>query len=94
MKSLKVLRLKKEKEGFVFSYKELEPERGMSLGIAVINSNQIRMVSENDIDTEENREQLKRELAAYNMAQISKHEQELINKKNDIMENVNKIQAV
>ena len=94
MKSLKVLRLKKEKEGFVFSYKELEPERGMSLGIAVINSNQIRMVSETDIDTEENREQLKRELTAYNMAQISKHEQELINKKNDIMENINKIQAV
>ena len=94
MKSLKVLRLKKEKEGFVFSYKELEPERGMNLGITIINSNQIRKVSEEDIDNKENREELKRELTAYNMAQISKHEQDLINKKNDIMENINKIQAV
>lgn len=93
-KKLKVLRLKKEKEGFVFSHKELEPKRGMSIGIAVINSNQVRMVSEEDIDTLENREKLKRELMGYNTAQMSKHEQEFLKKKEEIMKNIKEIEKI
>ena len=93
-KELNVLRLKKEKDEYEFFYKKIEVKRGETLGLKIINSSQGRVISEEHIDTEGNRELLKKELVAYNRNQLKKHEEELEKKKAEILGNIKAIEKI
>ena len=93
-KELNVLRLKKEKNEYEFFYKKIEVKSGETLGLKIINSSQGRIISEEHIDTETNRELLKKELIEYNKNQLKKHEEELEKKKAEILGNIKAIEKI
>ena len=93
-KGLKVLRLMKKDGKYDFTYQELDPKRGMPLGIDFVNSKQGRIVSNEHIDTEVHRELLKKGLIEYNHKQLEKHEQEFLKKKEEIMNNVKEVEKL